>query len=617
MHIAIASGKGGTGKTTFATSLAYVMSKNGPVAYLDCDVEEPNGHIFLKPNIQQQEEVTLAVPKVNFDKCNYCGDCSNACRFSAIVCVKKSVLTFPKLCHACGACTLACKQDAICEVRRRTGIVEQGNAGKILFACGKLDIGEAMAPPVIRAVLEKSPTNQTAQTTIIDAPPGTSCPVIASLKDADIVLLVTEPTPFGLNDLRLAVDMVRILNKPCAVAINRCDIGTRDVHDFCKEQHLPIVCEIPHSKEIAKAYSKGDLPALVSTDLFATFQQLVEKLVAVAKNKPPPCAGSTKPSPNGFEEPVEQSSLPPSQKIAISLSTPPKELVVLSGKGGTGKTSVVASFFALAQDATVSDCDVDAADLHLVTDPKIQNSWPFTGGFEAKLDDEACINCGLCVEHCRFGAILDASQNAANTTQIDSVLCEGCGVCVDICPLQAVELVPCESGHWYVSSTRHGPMVHATLGVAAENSGKLVSLVRQEASALSQVHHSKLLLIDGSPGIGCPVIASVTGADMVLLVSEPTLSAIHDLKRVVELCRHFQTRTAICINKFDLNPGVANQIEMEAKKLDVPVLGSIRYDPLVTQAQVQRLAVVEMKGQITGPAAQDIRKVWTRVLELL
>ena len=226
MQIAIASGKGGTGKTTVATNLAYVASRNGQsVAYLDCDVEEPNGHIFLKPEITDRKPVGSLIPQVDAEKCTLCGECGEICQYSAIVRVGEKVLVYPELCHGCGGCSLVCPADAITEVSREIGVLETGRAGAIQFAQGLLNVGEAMSPPVIRAV--KSTAFQ-ADLTIVDAPPGTSCPVIEAVRGADFVILVTEPTPFGFHDLKLAVEMVRVLKLPFGVVINRAGLdGTK------------------------------------------------------------------------------------------------------------------------------------------------------------------------------------------------------------------------------------------------------------------------------------------------------------------------------------------------------------------------------------------------------
>jgi len=295
------------------------------------------------------------------------------------------------------------------------------------------------------------------------------------------------------------------------------------------------------------------------------------------------------------------------------METKPKELVVISGKGGTGKTSIVASFAALADKVVLADCDVDAADLHLVLDPKVVRRESFSGGKRARIKSGHCTGCGKCEELCRFDAIyFDGPGNGRveKTFRIDPIACEGCGVCAWFCAEDAIEFAPVVNGEWYVSDTRHGPLVHAKLGIAEENSGKLVSTVRQEAGKLAEQRGADLVLIDGSPGIGCPVIASITGADLVLIVTEPTLSGLHDLGRVADVAKHFGIAGLVCINKWDLNPDVATEIERQAKDRGLAMAGRVRYDRAVTDAQVRKQAVVEYQQ---NGCAEDIRGVWTAV----
>jgi len=299
------------------------------------------------------------------------------------------------------------------------------------------------------------------------------------------------------------------------------------------------------------------------------------------------------------------------------METKPKELVVISGKGGTGKTSVVASFAVLAEGAVLADCDVDAADLHLVLEPKIVRREDFSGGKRARIVSERCTACGKCEELCRFDAILSdgpGNERVEKTFRIDPIACEGCGVCAWFCPEKAIEFGPVVNGEWFVSETRCGPMVHARLGVAEENSGKLVTTVRTEARRLAEERRLGTVIIDGSPGIGCPVIASVAGASLVLIVTEPTVSGRHDLERVADLARHFGTPAMVCVNKWDLNADVAAEIERHAIERGLTVAGRVRYDRAVTDAQIRKLSVVEYQQ---NGCAQDIRGVWTRVAERL
>jgi len=274
MKIAIASGKGGTGKTTIATNLAVSLSHAGRrVQYLDCDVEEPNGHIFLKPHIDRVEEVTVGVPQVDESKCTGCGRCGQLCQYSAIICIQKHVLTFEQLCHSCGGCMAVCPESALAEKQRRIGVAEYGVVEGVAFGQGRLDIGAIQTPALIRHVKRGI---QEGAIVILDAPPGTSCPVIEALKGADFVLLVTEPTPFGLNDLELAVGMVKTLKLPFAVVINRCNIGDDGVAQYCRREGIDIAMEIPNDRKIAEAYSRGRLMVDVLPEYTAEFHRLHE-----------------------------------------------------------------------------------------------------------------------------------------------------------------------------------------------------------------------------------------------------------------------------------------------------------------------------------------------------
>jgi MinD superfamily P-loop ATPase len=266
MIISVASGKGGTGKTTVAVSLALSIAEKASgrgVQLLDCDVEEPNCHIFIKPGIETTEAVHIPVPEIDEEICDFCGKCREVCAYNAIAVIPPSetsgsgkVLVFPELCHGCGSCVYFCPRDAIKEVNRQIGVVEKGKKGSLEFVYGKLNIGEAMAPPLIRAVKQNIDPDKTV---ILDAPPGTSCPVITAINESHFCILVTEPTPFGLYDLSLAVDVVRKMEVSFGVVINRCGLGNEDVDKFCQKENIPVLAKIPFSREIAAAYSRGDI----------------------------------------------------------------------------------------------------------------------------------------------------------------------------------------------------------------------------------------------------------------------------------------------------------------------------------------------------------------------
>jgi len=285
-----------------------------------------------------------------------------------------------------------------------------------------------------------------------------------------------------------------------------------------------------------------------------------------------------------------------------------RQITVISGKGGTGKTSITAALSALADKAVLADCDVDAADLHIILDPIVRRTEEFSGGTTAVIQKSLCTQCGACRELCRFGAI-------NGSLAIDPVSCEGCGVCAAMCPEHAITMVPKLSGHWFVSDTRNGPMVHARLGIAEDNSGKLVSRVRQEAKKLAEEKNLDYVIVDGPPGIGCPVIAAIGGVDLVLVVTEPTLSGLHDLERVLQTSEHFTIPAAVCINKFDINLENTAVIEDFCARRSVPVVARIPYDRSVVAALMQKKTLFEHEA--CAAVAGEIRDMWKRVQKIL
>ena len=283
-----------------------------------------------------------------------------------------------------------------------------------------------------------------------------------------------------------------------------------------------------------------------------------------------------------------------------------KELVVLSGKGGTGKTSIVGSFAAIAENKVLADCDVDAADLHLLLNPTTTEEQEFWSGQVALIDEDKCTQCGLCEDICRFEAIHDF--------KVDPTSCEGCGFCYNVCPDEAIEMRDCLSGHWFISQTRYGPLVHAKLGIAEENSGKLVALVRQNAKLICEKEGLEYIITDGPPGIGCPVISSLSGANLALLVTEPTLSGIHDLERVLGVCHHFGVPALVCVNKYDINEENTRHIEKFCNSQGVEMASKIPLDNIVTEALIRNLPVVEYSH---NGVSREIERLWENIYRKL
>jgi len=282
-----------------------------------------------------------------------------------------------------------------------------------------------------------------------------------------------------------------------------------------------------------------------------------------------------------------------------------KQIVIISGKGGTGKTVITASFAALAKNKVMADCDVDAADLYLLLHPEIEETYEFTGRV-ARIDKDKCTQCGKCQDVCRFEAIKDFT--------VDPISCEGCGVCFYVCPQKAIKMIEDSAGNWFVSETKYGPLVHAKLGIAEENSGKLVSLVKQKAREIAQKQKRDFIIIDGPPGIGCPVIASLSGVDITLIVTEPTLSGIHDLERVAGVAHHFGIKTLVCINKYDLNLKITQNIENFCKTYNIELVGKIPFNKAVTEALIMGKPVVEYSDNTVSP---QIREMWRKIVNIL
>ncbi|MCF8096184.1 MAG: P-loop NTPase, partial [Desulfobacteraceae bacterium] len=384
LKIAISSGKGGTGKTFIATNVARVLERTGRcVRYLDCDVEEPNGHLFLKPGINQKEDAVVFSPVgVDNEKCNGCGKCEENCMYNAISVINGKALFFQDLCHICGACTLVCPENAIIEKNRVIGTMVYGTSDKIQVHYGLLKTGEGgMSPRLIKKVKQYIDTG----INLLDSPPGTSCPVVETISDADLCVLVADPTPFGINDLKLSVDMCREIGIEPVVLINRAEELNSDLSDYCSKEGLEIIGSVPDDRAIAECYSAGDLAVDKLPEYADVFAQIADRIIELAKQD-----RSVK-----VEKKIPKTRIDKNLVQVGAKNTPPdhssREIVVISGKGGTGKTSIAAAFCALEEKLVIADCDVDAADLHLVLSPQVVEQGDFSGGYMAKIDPDACV----------------------------------------------------------------------------------------------------------------------------------------------------------------------------------------------------------------------------------
>jgi MinD superfamily P-loop ATPase len=531
-------------------------------------------------------------------RCDGCGICAAKCRYNAIAVVKGKPLLFNDLCHSCGVCGVVCPRDAITMKHEPIGEVLADNSYRpFSFMFGRLNVGESQSPMVIGEMLKHTLSDGL---NIIDGPPGTACNTVKAVGAADKVILVTEPTPFGANDLALALDLCAQLEKPCGVVINRSDNNDELIEKLAGRYQVPVIGKIPFKRDYARACSDGliltsEFPELRS-EVINSFSRLLSE--------------ATVPQP-GRSEKVAQGECRIDPIAATNdKSDGYQELTILSGKGGTGKTTVTGSFVSLAESLVAADCDVDAANLRLIMNDNQLYSERICLGAEAIIDAEKCIACGKCQAGCRFSAI-DYDENTKKY-RVNELNCEGCGLCLEVCPVNAISEKRADTGRLMLSDSAHGRLVHAKLAPAAENSGKLVTMVRNLAFAIVDQQQKDWLLVDGPPGTACPAIASVTGSDRVILVTEPTIAAVHDLERIIKLVRHFGLKPEIIINKADINPTYARKIRDLADNAGYRILGEIPFDDTVKEAIKAGVPVVDFNE---GLASQALKNIWTRVKE--
>ncbi len=603
MQIVITSGKGGVGKTFVAASLAKVLSLTTPVTLIDCDVEAPNASLFLKPQeVEQTAYMVRCITSVDTAKCTFCGDCSEACYYNAIAVGKKTATVFSDMCRWCGVCLNVCRKDALVSGERKIGDVYKAKSGNIELHWAALAAGAGgMSTKLIRHIKKNA-----GGLTILDSAPGTSCAVVATLENAQRVVLVSDATRFGIHDLQLSYHLCCSLGIKPFVIINRSGLGCIDkLRKWCDNNNIEILGEIPDNPRIAQLYSDGILAVDHIEKIREIFEDIAVKLLA--------SEGGYRYKPQSGD--LETVFLSPVVKADVvsdeDKKTSPDELVVISGKGGTGKTSIAACFSQLSGRSVV-DCDVDAADMHLLLAPEVIESDNFEGGRVMNIIADKCIGCGRCIAACSFEAI--SRRESDMRVVLDGAKCEGCGNCMIVCPLDAIEHKKTFDGRWYYSKTRFGMMTHATLIPARENSGRLVSYLRAKASLYASAK-DRLTILDGSPGTGCPVIASLTGAKAAVVVTEPTVSGLADMIRVLELARHFSISAGVIINKFDINESMADKICRIALEKNAVILGSLRYNRVFVDAQQEGKTVIEYDPDCVMSGI--IKEIWKSTLELL
>jgi len=510
--------------------------------------------------------------------------------------VKGKPIFFPDLCHSCGMCEVVCPRSSV-ELRpQQIGeILLDEDKKPFSFAMGNLKIGESLAPKIIQS-LKKYALDESIN--ILDGPPGTNCPAINTISDSTAALLVTEPTRFGAHDLELALRLCSDLKIPAGIIINRSGDNESVIEDLADKYETSIIGKIPFRREYAECCSRGGILAEDYPELQEVLVECFSKLIDLVKENKYPKSCATEKAVVLHERPI----------ITPRGHSDYTELTVLSGKGGTGKTTVTASLSALARDRMFADCDVDASNLHLLMGGETWHRQKINIGISAKIDPSKCIACGKCASLCSFNAI--SKDVETGKFVVEESKCEGCGLCIEICPAKAITELEALTGYLMATHTERGELTHAELGIGADNSGKLVTLVRNLAADQAHKSGSEWLLVDGPPGIACPVIASVTGTDKVIIVTEPTIAGHHDLERVLDLVAHFGLSAGVIINKSDLNSEMVDKIIQTVRLKKCKIFGKIPFDESINEALKKGIPIVEYND---GKASRAIQEIWNNM----
>ncbi len=592
MKICIASGKGGTGKTTLAVSLASYFAEElkQTTRLVDCDVDAANAHLFISMEADRSEPAFVQKPRVNEEICTGCGACADACEYNAISILVGKPLIFDELCHSCGACEYVCPVNAINYTNKAIGsfhfIENENNSFKLSW--GELNIGEVQAPDMIRQ-LKQMPDD--SEITFYDASPGAGCPVRETMLGSDVVLLVTEPTPFGLNDLKMAAALSIEMKIPTAIVVNRSRSETDIISTFSQESGIPLIGRIPFDRAYASTCSQGKILFHEHEELNTHFKLIADALKHLKTNATLPEFHVTQFATQELYQPSKKSK--PKDVM---------EYVIMSGKGGTGKTTLSAALAGLTEESLFFDADVDASNLPILLKGQRLSEKRFVGGQKAVIDHDRCDRCGACISACHFNAIEDDGEHV----NIISEACEGCGFCTIVCPQQAIKMKEAETGFVFLSQSQYGPVSHAFLHIGEENSGKLVSQVRDQAYTVVSKEDLHQILGDGPPGTGCPVIAATTGADLAIIVTEPGMSGVHDMMRASKLAKHFHLNALLVINKSDMNIEQNLRIRKFCREENITILGEIPFDETVEQALSEEKSIMEFAQSKAALAIYEI-----------
>jgi len=592
MKICIASGKGGTGKTTLALSLASYFAKDldQTTHLVDCDVDAANAHLFVHMDADRSEPAYVQKPRVDEDLCTGCGACASACEYNAISILVGKPLIFDELCHSCGACEYVCPVNAISFNNKAIGSYYFIDNKKSHFklSWGELNIGEVQAPDMIRQLKQMA---DDTEITLYDASPGAGCSVRETMLGSDMVLLVTEPTPFGLNDLKMAAALALEMGILTGIVVNRSRSEKDIISDFANESGIPLIGRIPFKRAYASTCSEGKVLFSEHDELASNFKTIVEGLQNLKSTAILPEFHVTQFATQDLYEPGNK-------KKAVRV----KEFVIMSGKGGTGKTTLSAALAGLTRDSLFFDADVDASNLPILLKGKRISEKRFIGGKKAVVNNDLCDQCNICVSACHFNAI----ENDGNKITIIPEACEGCGFCTIVCPREAIKMEDAETGFVFLSQSPQGPVSHAFLHIGEENSGKLVSQVRDQAYSVVSDNNIQQILGDGPPGTACPVIAATTGADYAIIVTEPSMSGVHDMMRAAKLAKHFQLNTLLVINKSDMNLEQNQRIHDFCRKENITVLGEIPFDEIVEVALCEEKSIMEFAQSRAALAINEI-----------